>query len=74
MTMTKDTIKADLQKLLQDMNKANEEAEKALREIDRKIAEVDLQYAKMLVKEEIDTLNIAKQILEKKGIDSSLVQ
>ena len=68
MTMTKDTVKADLQKLLQNMNKANEEAEKALQEIDRKIAEADLRYAKMLVKEEIDTLEIAKQILEKKAI------
>ncbi len=64
--MTKDTIKGDLQKLLHNMNKANEEAEKSLQEIDRKIAEVDLQYAKMLIKEEIDTLNTAKKILEKK--------
>ena len=66
MTMTKDTVKADLQKLLQNMNKANEEAEKALQEIDRKIAEIDLRYAKMLVREEIDTLEMAKKILEKK--------
>lgn len=66
MTMTKDTIKSDLQKLLQNMNKANEEAEKALQEIDRKIAAIDLRYAKMLVKEEIDTLKIAKRILENK--------
>ena len=65
--MTKDTVKADLQNLLQNMNKANEEAEKALQEIDRKIAAIDLQYAKMLVKEEIDALKTAKQILEKKG-------
>lgn len=63
--MTKDTVKIDLQKLLQDMNKANEEAEKALQEIDRKISAIDLRYAKMLVKEEIDTLKTAKQILEK---------
>lgn len=67
MTMTKDTVKADLQKLLHNMNKANEEAEKALQEIDRMISLVDLRYAKMLVKEEIDTLETAKQILEKKG-------
>ena len=65
-SMTKDTIKTDLQKLLQNMNKANEEAEKALQEIDRKIAEADLRYAKMLIKEEIDTLETAKKILEKK--------
>ena len=65
MTMTKDTVKADLQKLLQNMNKANEEAEKALQEIDRKIATIDLRYAKMLIKEEIDTLETAKKILEK---------
>ena len=68
MTMTKDTVKADLQKLLQNMNKANEEAEKALQEIDRKIATIDLRYAKMLIKEEIDTLETAKQILEKKAV------
>lgn len=67
MTMTKDTVKADLQILLQNMNKANEEAEKALQEIDRMISVIDLRYAKMLVKEEIDTLKTAKQILEKKG-------
>lgn len=67
MTMTKDTIKADLHKLLQNMNKANEEAEKSLQEIDRKIAAIDLRYAKMLIKEEIDTLKTAKQILEKNG-------
>lgn len=65
--MTKDTIKADLQKLLQNMNKANEEAEKTLREIDSKIAAIDLRYAKMLVKEEIDTLKTAKKILEKES-------
>ena len=46
MTMTKDTIKADLQKLLQDMNKTSEDAEKSLQKIDRKIAEIDLRYAK----------------------------
>ena len=63
--MTKDTIKGDLQKLLQNMNKANEEAEKSLQEIDRKIAAIDLRYAKMLIKEEIDTLETAKKILEK---------
>ncbi|MEK9182192.1 MAG: hypothetical protein AAB781_01220 [Patescibacteria group bacterium] len=64
--MTKDTVKADLQRLLQDMNKANEEAEKVLQEIDRKIAAIDLRYAKMLVKEEIDNLETAKIILEKR--------
>jgi len=68
MTMTKDTVKADLQKLLQNMNKANEEAENALQEIDRKIAAIDLRYAKMLVREEIDTLETAKKILENKAV------
>lgn len=67
MSMTKDTIKADLQKLLQNMNKTNEEAEKALQEIDRKIATIDVSYAKMLVREEIDTLKTAKRILENKA-------
>lgn len=67
MTMTKDTVKADFQKLIQDMNKANDEAEKILQEADRKIVEVDLCYAKMLINEEIDTLKTAKQILENKG-------
>ena len=67
MTMTKDTIKTDLQKLIQNMNKTSKEAEKALQEIDRKISEIDLQYAKMLVREEIDTLKTARQILEKSG-------
>lgn len=65
MTMTKDTVKNDLQRLLQNMNRANEEAEKVLQEVDRKIAEIDLRYAKMLIREEIDTLKTAKQILEK---------
>lgn len=65
MTMTKDTVKNDLQKLLQNMNRANEEAEKVLQEVDRKIAAIDLRYAKILVKEEIDDLKTAKQILEK---------
>lgn len=67
MTMTKDTVKADFQKLIQDMDKANDDAKKVLQEADRKIAEADLQYAKMLIKEEIDDLKIAKQILEKQG-------
>lgn len=66
MTMTKDTIKADLQKLLQDMNKTSEDAEKSLQKIDRKIAEIDLRYAKMLAKEEVDLLKVARQILEQK--------
>lgn len=48
------------------MDKTSKEAEKNLQEIDRKIAEIDLKYAKMLVKEDIDTLKIAKIILEKK--------
>ena len=62
----KDVIDNVMQKLSQDMDKTNKEAEKNLQKIDRIIAEVDLQYAKMLVKEDIDTLKIAKIILEKK--------
>ena len=62
----KDVINNVMQKLSQDMDKTSKEAEKNLQEIDRKIAEVDLQYAKMLVKEDIDTLKIAKIILEEK--------
>lgn len=65
MTITKDTVKMDLQKLIQDMDKANEEAKKVLLEADRAIAEADLRYAKMLIREEIDDLKTAKRILEK---------
>lgn len=64
--MTKNTIKADFQKLIQDMNKASSDAKKVLQDVDRKIVEADLQYAKMLINEEIDTLKTAKQILENK--------
>lgn len=64
--MTKDTIKADFQKIIQDMNKASNDAKKVLQEADRKIVEADLRYAKMLINEEIDTLKTAKQILENK--------
>lgn len=62
--MNKDTINTILRKLMQDMNKATEESKKVLQEVDKKIAAIDLRYAKMLVKEEIDTLKTAKQILE----------
>lgn len=67
MTMIKDTVKADFQKLIQDVKKGNDEAKKVLQEVDRKIVAIDMRYAKMLISEEIDTLKTAKQILEKKG-------
>lgn len=61
--MTNDTKKIDLQKILDEIEKANTEADNFLADIDKRIAEADLEYAKLLVKENIDNLKIAKKIL-----------
>ena len=41
----------------------NARTKKKLDEIDSQIAEIDLEYAKLLIKENIDNLKIAKKIL-----------
>lgn len=61
--MTNDTKKIDLQKILDEIEKANTEADNFLADIDKRMAEADLEYAKLMVKENIDTLKIAKKIL-----------
>lgn len=61
--MTNDTNKNDLQKILKEIEKANTEADNFLADIDKRMAEADLEYAKLLVKENIDNLKIAKKIL-----------
>ena len=53
----------DPQKLLQEIKEINARTKKKLDEIDSQIAEIDLEYAKLLIKENIDTLKIAKKIL-----------
>lgn len=53
----------DPQKLLQEIREINAKTKKKLEEIDMQIAEIDLEYAKLLVKENIDNLKIAKKIL-----------
>lgn len=53
----------DPQKLLQEIREINAKTKKKLEEIDLKIAEIDLEYAKLLVKENIGNLKIAKKIL-----------
>lgn len=53
----------DPQKLLQEIREINAKTKKKLEEIDLQIAEIDLEYAKLLVKENIDNLKIAKKIL-----------
>lgn len=53
----------DPQKLLQEIREINVKTKKKLEEIDLQIAEIDLEYAKLLVKENIDNLKIAKKIL-----------
>ena len=66
--MTNDTNKNDLQKILEEIEKAGIETDNFLAEIDRRMAKTDLEYAKLLVKENIDTLNIAKGILKQKTV------
>lgn len=61
--MINDTKKIDLQKIVDEIEKANTEADNFLADIDKRIAEADLEYAKLLVKENIDNLKIAKKIL-----------
>lgn len=56
----------DPQKLLQEIREINARTKKKLDEIDSQIAEIDLEYAKLLVKENIDILKIAKKILSAK--------
>ena len=61
--MTNDTNKNGLQKILEEIEKAGIETDNFLAEIDRRMAKTDLEYAKLLIKENIDTLKIAKKIL-----------
>ena len=56
----------DPQKLLQEIREINARTKKKLDEIDSQIAGIDLEYAKLLVKENIDILKIAKKILSAK--------
>lgn len=53
----------DPQKLLQEIREINAKTKKKLEEIDLQIVEIDSEYAKLLVKENIDNLKIAKRIL-----------
>ena len=53
----------DPPKLLQEIKEINARTKKKLDEIDSQIAEIDLEYAKLLIKENIDNLKIAKKIL-----------
>ena len=53
----------DPQKLLQEIKEINARTKKKLDEIDSQIAEIDLEYAKLLIKENMDNLKIAKKIL-----------
>jgi len=68
MTMTNDTNKNSLQKILEEIEKAGIETDNFLDDIDKRMAKTDLEYAKLLIKENIDTLNIAKNILKQKII------
>lgn len=52
----------DPQKLLQEIKEINARTKKKLEEVDMQIAEIDLEYAKLLIKEDIDNLKIAKKI------------
>lgn len=65
--MTNDTNKNDLQRITDEIEKANAEADSFLTDIDKRIAEADLEYAKLLIKENIDTLKMAKVILKQKS-------
>lgn len=64
--MTNDNHTKDPQKLLQEIKETNDKTKKKLEELDLQIAKIDLEYAKMLIQDDIDTLKIAKQILENK--------
>ena len=66
--MIKDDKKIDLQKILDEIEKANAEADNFLAGLDKRMAEADLEYAKLLVQENIDTLKIAKGILKQKAV------
>jgi hypothetical protein len=56
----------NVQTAIADMRQANSEMGKFLAEMDQRLLDIDVQYAKMLVKEEIDTLTLAKGILTSK--------
>lgn len=58
----------NLQQAVDDMKTANAKAKAFLEKTNKEIAELDLQYAKMLVKDDINILKTAKYILEQKNI------
>ena len=64
--MTNNAKKIDLQKILDKIEKANIETDVFLVNINKRMSEANLEYAKLLVKENIDTLKIAKKILSAK--------
>ena len=68
MTITNDTKKINLQKILEEIEKAGIETDNFLADIDKRMAKTDLEYAKLLIKENIDTLKIAKSILKQKAV------
>lgn len=61
--MTNNTQKIGLQEILDKIEKANIETDVFLVNINKRMSEVNLEYAKLLVKENIDTLKIAQKIL-----------
>ncbi len=57
---------AQAQQLLSDLEDANKQAENFLTDFDEKLLKLDFEYAKMEAKYDVETLKLAKKILEEK--------
>lgn len=54
------------QQLLSDIKKTNEQAEDFIKDIDKELEELDMEYAKVMLENDIKTLELAKKITEDK--------
>jgi len=55
----------NLKKSLADLKKANSKADKFINEINKKIDVLDLEYAKTVVKADINNIKTAQEILKR---------
>ena len=56
----------EAQQLLSDIEATNKQAEDFLTDFDEKLLKLDFEYAKMEAKHDVETLKLAKKILEEK--------
>lgn len=66
-TQLNDDQVKDLQSMAKDLRDAHIQSKKFIEEMDRKIAEIDIRYAQLLLKEDMQALEDASELIKKRG-------